>query len=80
MLNVERSLSSVSSLCDDYQMGKFTNKKLVVKKKNWVASIGKQAGGMYSVNLQQANVKALFTLDFTIDMLGASHSNPANSD
>lgn len=76
----EHSLVSVSSLCDDDRTVELKSKKCVMKEKSCVAGVGERAGGMYSVNLQQACDKALGTPDVTGDLLSVCHARLAHAD
>lgn len=71
---VEHSLVSFSSQCDDGHTVKLRNTICVVMKANCVVAVGERAGGMYSVKLQCTSEKAVAAPEDNGDMLSVWRS------
>lgn len=69
----------MSSLCDDDHKENLTGLKRVVKKKDFVVDVDKNAGGTESVNIQQVSDKAMASPDVTGDRLGVRHARLAHA-
>lgn len=71
---------SVSSLCDNGRTVDSSKKNCFVRKKGTVIAIGERTSGMYSIELQGADGKAMITPHISRDILHVWRSRHAYAD